>query len=183
VTPAEALADIATQLHAHPNSVLAGEHGLAAATYRQAQAAEEADGLRRDAEARCRKMQALPNQPPPKPGHGDVMQEVIDSGDVERAVEAVAPGGWMDYLSDPVARYHLALALAAAQARELGVDLRVAFQQRHAQALIDHGTPLQRDDGRDFGVDSCQEQIDAAVYTRAMWPEGDGDPPTATKPA
>ena len=57
-----ALADIAQQLHAHPDSVLTGEHGLAAATYRQAMAAEEAD-------ERCRDLQALPNQPPPKPGH------------------------------------------------------------------------------------------------------------------
>lgn len=42
--------DIAAQLHAHPDSVLTGEHGLAAATYRQAMMADEADGLRRDAE-------------------------------------------------------------------------------------------------------------------------------------
>ena len=49
-----ALSDIAAQLHAHPDSVLTGEHGLAAATYRQAECAEElqerADALQGEGE-------------------------------------------------------------------------------------------------------------------------------------
>ena len=113
----------------------------------------------------------LPDQPPPKPGHGDVILEVIESGDVQRAMQQVAPGGALEHLVQPRARYLLSLALAAAEARDLGVDLLDAFVERRQDGISVYGTTLQRGNGRLHHVDAIEEYMDAAVYTRAQWPE------------
>jgi hypothetical protein len=52
----------------------------------------------------------------------------------------------------------------------VSADLRAAMEARRLFGIAKHGTPVQRENGRDHGIDALQEMLDAAVYFEA-WDE------------
>ena len=99
----------------------------------------------------------LPDQPPPQPGHGDVLLDLAD----HNYVKALR---YNERDPLPLRRLlHDAIFLAHQLCIHLGVDLREAILERRRIGIERYSQPLRYDDGRNL-TDAAQKAVDLAGY-------------------